>query len=71
MTVAASRPHGCRPIDGSRGGGAASALELVEALNALLSFEIWDILGGREGQVEDARSRVHTLVNAAIRIPSA
>jgi len=53
------------------GGGAASASESIEALNALLSFELWDILGGREGRVEEACARVHALVNATIRIPSA
>ena len=53
------------------GGGGASASESIEALNALLSFELWDILGGREGRVEEACARVHALVNATIRIPSA
>ena len=48
----------------------ATAQESIEALNALLSFEVWDILGGRDGRVEEARSRVHALVNAAIGIPS-
>ena len=48
-------------------GGTADAAESIEALNALLSFEVWDILGGRDGRVEEARSRVHALVNAAIR----
>ena len=57
-------------LTAARGGGAASASESIEALNALLSFEIWDILGGREGRVEEACSRVHALVNAAMRIPS-
>jgi len=52
-------------------GGAARASESIEALNALLSFELWDILGGREGRVEEACARVHALVNATIRIPSA
>ena len=52
-------------------GGAASASESIETLNALLSFELWDILGGREGRVEEACARVHALVNATIRIPSA
>ena len=44
----------------------ATAQESIEALNALLSFEVWDILGGRDGRVDEARSRVHALVNAAI-----
>jgi AcrR family transcriptional regulator len=48
-------------------GGTAGALESIEALNALLSFEVWDILGGRDGRAEEACSRVHALVNAAIR----
>ena len=52
-------------------GGAASASESIETLNGLLSFELWDILGGREGRVEEACARVHALVNATIRIPSA
>ena len=52
-------------------GGAARASESIEALNALLSFELWDILGGREGRVEEACARVHALVNATTRIPSA
>ena len=52
-------------------GGTADAPESIEALNALLSFEVWDILGGRDGRVEEARLRVHALVNAAIGIPSA
>jgi AcrR family transcriptional regulator len=43
-----------------------TAQESIEALNALLSFEVWDILGGRDGRVDEARSRVHALVNAAI-----
>lgn len=47
-------------------GGTAGALESIEALNALLSFEVWDILGGRDGRLEEACSRVHALVNAAI-----
>ena len=58
-------------LTAARGGGAATASESIEALNALLSFEIWDILGGREGRLEEARARVHALVNAAIRIPPA
>jgi AcrR family transcriptional regulator len=44
----------------------ATAQESIEALNALLSFEVWDLLGGRDGRVDEARSRVHALVNAAI-----
>jgi AcrR family transcriptional regulator len=52
-------------------GGAASASESIETLNGLLSFELWGILGGREGRVEEACARVHALVNATIRIPSA
>jgi AcrR family transcriptional regulator len=44
----------------------ATAQESIEALNALLSFEVWDILGGRDGRVDEARSRVHALVNALI-----
>jgi hypothetical protein len=52
-------------------GETAAAPESIEALNALLSFEVWDILGGRDGRLEEARSRVHALVNAAIGIPSA
>ena len=58
-------------VDRLTTGGAASASESIETLNALLSFELWDILGGREGRVEEACARVHALVNATIRIPSA
>ena len=52
-------------------GDTGGAPESIEALNALLSFEVWDILGGRDGRLGEARSRVHALVNAAIGIPSA